>query len=148
MPPDRNESRGRTISTRPTNRRLPSSTAAVLGHQGGAVAMSPPGKATADAGGECSGIRKVGTGGCLQHAAQLRLQRPAVLTGAILEPIDHLGIEVANQNLSQVSSTDSEMIAEWEEPGEVNWWPGTELNRRHADFQSAALPAELPGQQP
>src|SRR5262245_20484275 len=26
------------------------------------------------------------------------------------------------------------------------WWPGTELNRRHADFQSAALPAELPGQ--
>ena len=25
------------------------------------------------------------------------------------------------------------------------WWPGTELNRRHADFQSAALPAELPG---
>ena len=26
------------------------------------------------------------------------------------------------------------------------WWPGTESNRRHADFQSAALPAELPGQ--
>src|SRR5215510_3802191 len=26
------------------------------------------------------------------------------------------------------------------------WWPGTELNRRHADFQSAALPTELPGQ--
>src|SRR5262245_22573010 len=25
------------------------------------------------------------------------------------------------------------------------WWPGTESNRRHADFQSAALPAELPG---
>jgi hypothetical protein len=24
-------------------------------------------------------------------------------------------------------------------------WPGTELNRRHADFQSAALPTELPG---
>src|SRR5215471_16546079 len=28
---------------------------------------------------------------------------------------------------------------------ELRWWPGTELNRRHADFQSAALPAELPG---
>ena len=27
-----------------------------------------------------------------------------------------------------------------------NWWPGTGSNRRHADFQSAALPAELPGQ--
>src|SRR5438270_13553316 len=27
------------------------------------------------------------------------------------------------------------------------WWPGTELNRRHADFQSAALPTELPGRE-
>ena len=26
------------------------------------------------------------------------------------------------------------------------WWPGAESNRRHADFQSAALPTELPGQ--
>jgi putative transposase len=26
------------------------------------------------------------------------------------------------------------------------WWPGTESNCRHADFQSAALPTELPGQ--
>ena len=25
-------------------------------------------------------------------------------------------------------------------------WPGTELNRRHRDFQSRALPTELPGQ--
>ena len=25
------------------------------------------------------------------------------------------------------------------------WWPGRELNPRHADFQSAALPTELPG---
>ena len=28
----------------------------------------------------------------------------------------------------------------------VRWCPGTELNCRHADFQSAALPTELPGQ--
>src|SRR5204862_896689 len=28
----------------------------------------------------------------------------------------------------------------------LKWWcPGTELNCRHADFQSAALPTELPG---
>ncbi len=26
-----------------------------------------------------------------------------------------------------------------------NWWPETGSNRRHADFQSAALPTELPG---
>jgi site-specific recombinase XerD len=26
----------------------------------------------------------------------------------------------------------------------LRWWPGTESNRRHADFQSAALPTELP----
>src|SRR6185295_13016330 len=28
---------------------------------------------------------------------------------------------------------------------ELCWWPGTELNRRHHDFQSCALPTELPG---
>ena len=26
------------------------------------------------------------------------------------------------------------------------WCPGTESNRRHEDFQSSALPTELPGQ--
>ncbi len=28
---------------------------------------------------------------------------------------------------------------------EFFWWPGTESNRRHKDFQSSALPTELPG---
>src|SRR5215472_14535197 len=27
----------------------------------------------------------------------------------------------------------------------MRWCPGAELNHRHADFQSAALPTELPG---
>jgi hypothetical protein len=26
------------------------------------------------------------------------------------------------------------------------WWPETESNRRHEDFQSSALPTELSGQ--
>ena len=33
-------------------------------------------------------------------------------------------------------------VAEWER---FEWWPGAESNCRHADFQSAALPTELPG---
>src|SRR5262245_43348204 len=28
-----------------------------------------------------------------------------------------------------------------------NWWAGTGLNRRHQDFQSCALPTELPAHQ-
>ena len=30
---------------------------------------------------------------------------------------------------------------------EISWWAGTGLNRRHQDFQSCALPTELPAHQ-
>ena len=33
----------------------------------------------------------------------------------------------------------------WIAPSRRGWCPGTELNRRHEDFQSSALPTELPG---
>jgi hypothetical protein len=32
--------------------------------------------------------------------------------------------------------------------GFLKWWLGAELNRRHKDFQSSALPTELPSQPP
>src|SRR5690606_24379422 len=31
------------------------------------------------------------------------------------------------------------------DPCPVKWWPGRESNPRHGDFQSPALPTELPG---
>ena len=33
-------------------------------------------------------------------------------------------------------------------PSILKWWLGAELNRRHKDFQSSALPTELPSQSP
>ena len=36
-------------------------------------------------------------------------------------------------------------VARFHAKNRINWWPGAESNCRHADFQSAALPTELPG---
>src|SRR5579884_1541715 len=43
-------------------------------------------------------------------------------------------------------ATDGQYLASPREQAfDSGWWPGTESNRRHGDFQSPALPTELPG---
>src|SRR5690606_41466159 len=59
------------------------------------------------------------------------------------------GIEPPTRGFSTPCSTN---CATWANQGARKvhlrkWCPGTESNRRHGDFQSPALPTELPGQQ-
>ena len=50
-----------------------------------------------------------------------------------------LNLEIKTEGLNPLSSISNQKICRGFE-----WCRGTELNRRHADFQSAALPTELP----
>ena len=50
-----------------------------------------------------------------------------------------LNLEIKTEGLNPLSSISNQNICRG-----FDWCRGTELNRRHADFQSAALPTELP----
>src|SRR6187549_1359570 len=64
--------------------------------------------------------------------------RPGQVTTTLAEAISSIGGLVGMGALTC-----------WRSRPKVNdvggWCPGTELNRRHRDFQSRALPTELPG---
>ena len=59
------------------------------------------------------------------------------------EVADRLGALVFCGSGSRTGPFDKIELADDEQA--IVWWPGTELNRRHRDFQSPALPTELPG---
>src|SRR5262245_44529745 len=69
------------------------------------------------------------TGGCCRLRRTRNAMRPAATSvAAIITNVEDGGTE--------------ELCAPQQAGGQ---WPGAESNCRHADFQSAALPTELPG---
>jgi hypothetical protein len=50
-----------------------------------------------------------------------------------------------SQELRYFSSTDNKKPERLSSGFLTIWWPGAESNHRHKDFQSSALPTELPG---
>ncbi len=65
---------------------------------------------------------------------------------------DRISLEEARAALLESQEERDSFLGEDQEgvaalEGRVWMWPGTESNRRHEDFQSSALPTELPGQE-
>ena len=80
------------------------------------------------------------------HGAELHNRELTIAQRLVREAHGLAVVTLANLQPSQLTppspgSAPSRLNKEFK----GKWWPGTELNRRHADFQSAALPAELPG---
>ena len=93
-------------------------------------------------------------------ALKRTLEGLLVRFNAVLQPVNsHIRMDLnflingstkaGEQETSTVYSTLGRIFQSWGWPNArkplILWWPGRELNPRHADFQSAALPTELPG---
>ena len=100
-----------------------------------------------------SGLALIDTGAsvtCVDQDAANQLQLPAIDVvqiasashAAAEQNVYPIQIEVMGLRLRTPAQRRRNVLEWWV----MGWWPGTESNRRHADFQSAALPAELPGQ--
>ncbi len=70
---------------------------------------------------------------------QLELNRSCAAPAGLVQRNESWHIDKSIEWRRSCQSTGSDKLAEKE------WWPGAESNCRHADFQSAALPTELPG---
>ena len=64
--------------------------------------------------------------------------------GPPLDHLSHVPRTLARMNCTATSRTGESAV----EAKKQKWCPGADLNHRHADFQSAALPTELPGPLP
>src|SRR5690349_22652901 len=69
----------------------------------------------------------------------------ALAAGTFEQP--HSAITIASMKVRVTEAPDLLEIGKRSAFGlrQVEWWPGPESNQRHRDFQSRALPTELPG---
>lgn len=58
---------------------------------------------------------------------------------------EYLGSNSQFKNLKTLEQVNKKNVTEFKMVKYLEWWPEPGLNRRHKDFQSFALPTELPG---
>ena len=76
----------------------------------------------------------------------LALATPANLRSAVRNASLCTSLDVCGTSSLLGADRHSRMCRrQWKAVDVCGWWPGSESNQRHADFQSAALPTELPG---
>src|SRR6266446_1959736 len=72
---------------------------------------------------------------------QLMSHRIAATLSELAEILRNAGDRLRHEKAAQKRPTFSNLLKSFS----ILWCPGAELNHRHTDFQSVALPTELPG---